>query len=95
MILGKEYLNRAIHGDIVIIEALDQEQSQKARASYTINELTSNTQASDETLFLQRESAPLARVVGIFQRNWKQIVASVSPDENFTSNSNRNAIPFF
>ncbi|POS87282.1 RNB-domain-containing protein [Erysiphe pulchra] len=90
IILGRENINRAIQGDMVVVEVLPKDQwkqpSTKIIEDETINQYE-NADAEDGEASQSSEGRPqpTARVVGVLKRNWRQYVGHV--DESSVSQS--------
>lgn len=80
LISGMVNRNRAVHGDIVVVELLHKSQWKGRSVS-----LKSKDEGSSlaEALFEEEQSEvmPTGRVVGVLQRNWRDYVASFAENE--------------
>ncbi|XP_077988799.1 DIS3-like exonuclease 1 [Glandiceps talaboti] len=84
LIPGMVNRNRAVHGDIVAVELLPKSEW-KGRCT-AITEAAEGTQTGDSEI---SNVMPTGRVVGIIQRNWRDYVASFSPDEENRGRRNK------
>ncbi|XP_062570855.1 DIS3-like exonuclease 1 [Saccostrea cucullata] len=78
LIHGMSCRNRAIHGDLVVVEMLPR--SEWRGRSNVIKESQEVEEGEDDSAS-DCNVMPTGRVVGIQQRNWREYVASFSPDE--------------
>ncbi|CDH51568.1 dis3-like exonuclease 1 [Lichtheimia corymbifera JMRC:FSU:9682] len=81
LIVGPENVNRAVHGDLVVVELLSENNwttapntiaygGGSAEDEYEEMRLTTNTQSM----------RPTGRVIGILNRNWRSYVATIQED---------------
>ncbi|XP_072031507.1 LOW QUALITY PROTEIN: DIS3-like exonuclease 1 [Amphiura filiformis] len=73
LIAGRKNRNRAVDGDIVVVELLPQ-------AEWTGRIISLKAAGSDDVGSEKSESMPCGRVVGILQRNWRDYVVSLPDD---------------
>ncbi|PFX22556.1 DIS3-like exonuclease 1 [Stylophora pistillata] len=76
LITGVVNRNRAVHGDIVVVELFSK--SQWKGRSLAIR---SKDEGADESRDDQSDVMPTGRVVGVVQRNWRDYVASFAENE--------------
>ncbi|XP_051985516.1 DIS3-like exonuclease 1 [Xyrauchen texanus] len=82
LINGMKHRNRAVHGDVVVIELLPCNEW-KGR-TMALTEGQGEERSQEDT---QSQPMPTGRVVGVLQRNWRDYVASVPPLEEVQSQS--------
>ncbi|GAB1611006.1 DIS3-like exonuclease 1 [Argonauta hians] len=85
LIYGMAHRNRAIHGDLVVVELLPK--SEWRGRSLSLNE--NNQNSADEECDMSTVM-PNGRVVGILQRNSRDYAASLITDENAESEGKKN-----
>ncbi|KAJ2960917.1 hypothetical protein NQZ79_g3792 [Umbelopsis isabellina] len=81
IIVGNDNRNRAVHGDMVIVEPFPD--SNRASPSFDISyDGTNDDEEEFEVSVAARASGgrPVGRVVGILQRNWRTYVATLQED---------------
>ncbi|KAI8821472.1 uncharacterized protein EV422DRAFT_43764 [Fimicolochytrium jonesii] len=89
IILGREHLNRAIHGDIVAVQLLPREQW-KAPVGVILDEeqidkeddedVQAEDAKADDAMDVDGAAAdrvPMAKVVGIIKRNWRPLCGTI------------------
>ncbi|KAI7814071.1 DIS3-like exonuclease 1 [Triplophysa rosa] len=79
---GVKHRNRAVHGDMVVVELLPRNEW-KGRTT-ALTEGQGEERTMEDT---QSQPMPTGRVVGILQRNWRDYVASFPPLEEVQSQS--------
>ncbi|KAF9906263.1 DIS3 mitotic control [Linnemannia zychae] len=81
VIVGSEHRNRAVHGDIVVVELLNKSSwvAPSTHISYNPEEVHAAAEDDQETSsgVRTREVKPTGRVVGIMSRNWQPYVATL------------------
>lgn len=83
LIHGMPARNRAVHGDLVVVEVLPR--SEWRGRSSVIKESQEGQGEGDEEEGASDENVmPTGRVVGILQRNWREYVASFASDEQIS-----------
>lgn len=82
LVSGVKYRNRAVHGDMVVIELLPRNEWKGRNMALT--EGQGEERSLEDT---QSQPMPTGRVVGILQRNWRDYVASFPPLEEVQSQS--------
>ncbi|KAG1943069.1 DIS3-like exonuclease 1 [Pimephales promelas] len=82
LISGAKHRNRAVHGDVVVIELLPRNEW-KGR-TMALTEGQGEERAQEDT---QSQPLPTGRVVGILQRNWRDYVVTFPPLEEVQSQS--------
>ncbi|XP_029646504.1 DIS3-like exonuclease 1 [Octopus sinensis] len=85
LIHGMPHRNRAIHGDLVVVELLPK--SEWRGRSMCLNE---NNQGSEDEESDMSTVMPNGKVVGIIQRNSRDYAASLVTDENMESEGKKN-----
>ncbi|KAI8334960.1 hypothetical protein BC941DRAFT_430785 [Chlamydoabsidia padenii] len=92
LIIGNDHRNRAVHGDVVVVELLSE--NNWATPS---NEITfgNNDEENDQMVSKNGSGStqPTGRVVGILNRNWRSYVATIQQDETNQGGSFHLAIP--
>ncbi|CAM0139513.1 unnamed protein product [Umbelopsis sp. WA50703] len=81
MIIGNDNRNRAVHGDMVIVEPFPD--SNRATPSFDISyDGTNDDEEEFEVSVAPKSSSgrPVGRVVGVLQRNWRTYVATLQED---------------
>ncbi|KAI9482525.1 hypothetical protein BDB00DRAFT_857485 [Zychaea mexicana] len=81
LIVGSENTNRAVHGDLVVVELLSE--NNWTTASSTIAYGGGSTEDEHEETRLTRNANvthPTGRVIGILNRNWRSYVATLQED---------------
>ncbi|KAI9485834.1 MAG: DIS3-like exonuclease 1-like protein [Benjaminiella poitrasii] len=94
LIIGNENRNRAVHGDLVVVELLPE--SSRAIISNDISFDSSNAEDEyEEDRFRNTiaTSRPIGRVVGVLNRNWRSYVATLQEDSSEIGGSIHLAIP--
>ncbi|CAH3019970.1 unnamed protein product [Porites evermanni] len=76
LICGMANRNRAVHGDIVVVELLHKSQWKGRSIS-----LKSRNEGEQLSVGEQSDVMPTGRVIGILQRNWRDYVASFDENE--------------
>ncbi|XP_027053646.1 DIS3-like exonuclease 1 isoform X3 [Pocillopora damicornis] len=76
LITGMVNRNRAVHGDVVVVELFPKSQW-KGRSMA----IRSSDEGADESREDQSDVMPTGRVVGVVQRNWRDYVASFAENE--------------
>ncbi|SAL95988.1 hypothetical protein [Absidia glauca] len=81
LIIGNEHRNRAVHGDVVVVELLSE--SNWATPSNDISFGGNNDEDSEQSILVRGivSTQPTGRVVGILNRNWRSYVATIQQDE--------------
>ncbi|XP_051561526.1 DIS3-like exonuclease 1 isoform X2 [Myxocyprinus asiaticus] len=82
LINGMKHRNRAVHGDVVVIELLPRNEW-KGR-TMALTEGQGEERSQEDT---QSQPMPTGRVVGVLQRNWREYVVSFPPLEEVQSQS--------
>lgn len=81
VIVGSEYRNRAVHGDVVVVELLNKSSwvAPSTHISYNPEEVHAAAEDEEESSsrVRTREVKPTGRVVGIISRNWQPYVATL------------------
>ncbi|KAJ7456432.1 hypothetical protein FB451DRAFT_1511025 [Mycena latifolia] len=93
LLIGRENLNRAVHGDMIVIEifdeakwgvegdeVVDQEATLKNDDADNSDEEEENGDVpvrASEAMAQQKEKQPTGRVVGIIKRNWRPVVCHI------------------
>ncbi|KAF9331722.1 DIS3 mitotic control [Linnemannia elongata] len=81
VIVGSEHRNRAVHGDVVVVELLNKSSwvAPSTHISYNPEEVHAAAEDEDESSgrVRTREVKPTGRVVGIMSRNWQPYVATL------------------
>ncbi|XP_022315246.2 DIS3-like exonuclease 1 [Crassostrea virginica] len=80
LIHGMPARNRAIHGDLVVVEVLPRSEW-RGRSSVIKENQEGQLEESEEDGTSDGNVMPTGRVVGILQRNWREYVASFASDE--------------
>ncbi|KAK7116248.1 DIS3-like exonuclease 1 [Littorina saxatilis] len=94
LIVGAKDRNRAVHGDEVVVDIFPKSQWRMRSLAVKIeeeNEVEDND--DDDEAEKMKESGdkrlPTGRVVGVLKRQWRDYVASLSPNEQGNTNSNK------
>ncbi|KAF9118762.1 DIS3 mitotic control [Mortierella sp. GBA39] len=81
VIVGSEHRNRAVHGDVVVVELLNKSSwvAPSTHISYNPEEVHAAAEDEEESSsgVRTREVKPTGRVVGIMSRNWQPYVATL------------------
>lgn len=77
LVSGMVNRNRAIHGDIVVVEMLHKSQWKGRTISIRNREENEQATSGEE----QSDVIPTGRVIGVLQRNWRDYVASFDENE--------------
>ncbi|KAG0371977.1 DIS3 mitotic control [Mortierella sp. AD032] len=81
VIVGSDHRNRAVHGDVVVVELLNKSSwvAPSTHISYNPEEVHAAAEDDDESSsgVRTREVKPTGRVVGIMSRNWQPYVATL------------------
>ncbi|XP_048763599.2 DIS3-like exonuclease 1 [Ostrea edulis] len=80
LIHGMSCRNRAVHGDLVVVEMLPRSEW-KGRSSVIKENQEGQVEEAEEDGVSDGNVMPTGRVVGISQRNWREYVASFASDE--------------
>ncbi|XP_045156829.2 DIS3-like exonuclease 1 [Mercenaria mercenaria] len=80
LIPGMAARNRAIHGDLVVVEILPKSQWQ-SRSNTISNPASEEKGDGDKAVSDRADTMPTGKIVGILQRNWREYVACFSQDE--------------
>ncbi|CAO3597052.1 unnamed protein product [Absidia cylindrospora] len=93
LIIGNEHRNRAVHGDMVVVELLSE-----SNWGTLCNEITFDNPNDNEDMLSAKETKnalaqPTGRVVGILNRNWRSYVATIQQDQVNPGGSFHLAIP--
>ncbi|KAF8938186.1 DIS3 mitotic control [Dissophora ornata] len=97
VIVGSEHRNRAVHGDIVVVELLNKNSwiAPSTHISYDPEEVHATgddeIEASNQHRF--REVKPTGRVVGVISRNWQPYVATLQEGAEKESGSFHLVLP--
>ncbi|KAF9362619.1 DIS3 mitotic control [Mortierella sp. NVP85] len=97
VIVGNEHRNRAVHGDVVVVELLDRGSwiAPSTHISYNPEEV--HAAADDEEELANqhrlREVKPTGRVVGVISRNWQPYVATLQKGADRDSGSFHMVVP--
>ncbi|KAI8147933.1 hypothetical protein BJV82DRAFT_311773 [Fennellomyces sp. T-0311] len=86
LIVGAENINRAVHGDLVVVELLSE--NNWTTASSTIAYGGGSTEDEYEETRLTRHAnatQPTGRVIGVMNRNWRSYVATIQEDTPSTA----------
>lgn len=97
VIVGSEHRNRAVHGDVVVVELLDKSSwvTPSTHISYDPQEIHA-TGDDEEEISIQhrfREARPTGRVVGVITRSWQPYVATLGTDTERDSGSTHLVVP--
>nr|XP_061811145.1 DIS3-like exonuclease 1 [Nerophis lumbriciformis] len=82
LVYGKKNRNRAVHGDIVVVELLPKSEWRGKVSALTEGQLDEKNGED-----LQSKPMPTGRIVGILQRNWRDYVVTFPPRESTQSQS--------
>ncbi|KAG9352092.1 hypothetical protein JZ751_020505 [Albula glossodonta] len=82
LVFGGKPRNRAVHGDVVVVELLSQGEWRGRNMALTEGE--AEERAGEEP---QSQPMPTGKVVGILQRNWRDYVVTFPPWEEVQSQS--------
>ncbi|KAF9584372.1 DIS3 mitotic control [Lunasporangiospora selenospora] len=98
VIMGSEYRNRAVHGDVVVVELLNKASwvAPSTHISYDPEEVHAAADDNDEersTGRRHREIKPTGRVVGVLTRNWQPYVATLQEGSEKDSGSFHLVLP--
>ncbi|CAO3635100.1 unnamed protein product [Cunninghamella echinulata] len=82
LVIGNDDRNRSVHGDMVVVELLSEN-----NWSTPSNEITFGNNEDDDQVMPANQSTtkttcPTGRVVGVLNRNWRSYVATIQQDEN-------------
>ncbi|KAH7036520.1 DIS3-like exonuclease 1 [Linnemannia elongata] len=81
VVVGSEHRNRAVHGDVVVVELLNKSSwvAPSTHISYNPEEVHAAAEDEEESSgrVRTREVKPTGRVVGIMSRNWQPYVATL------------------
>ncbi|KAG0210280.1 DIS3 mitotic control [Mortierella sp. NVP41] len=81
VIVGSDHRNRAVHGDVVVVELLNKSSwvAPSTHISYNPEEVHAAAEDEEESSsgIRTREVKPTGRVVGIISRNWQPYVATL------------------
>ncbi|KAI9306837.1 hypothetical protein BJ944DRAFT_262892 [Cunninghamella echinulata] len=82
LVIGNDDRNRSVHGDMVVVELLSEN-----NWSTPSNEITFGNNEDDDQVMPTNQSTtkttcPTGRVVGVLNRNWRSYVATIQQDEN-------------
>ncbi|KAG0283765.1 DIS3 mitotic control [Linnemannia gamsii] len=81
VIVGSEHRNRAVHGDVVVVELLNKSSwvAPSTHISYNPEEVHAAAEDEEESSsrVRTREVKPTGRVVGVISRNWQPYVATL------------------
>nr|KAG5699567.1 hypothetical protein BaRGS_033763 [Batillaria attramentaria] len=95
LVVGAKDRNRAVHGDQVVVEIYPKSQWRARSLAVRIAEESEDDDDDDDD---DEERAPkdtgdsrlpTGHVVGVLQRQWRDYIASVSPDEEVDASSNK------
>uniref|UniRef100_A0A3Q1ECR6 DIS3-like exonuclease 1 n=1 Tax=Acanthochromis polyacanthus TaxID=80966 RepID=A0A3Q1ECR6_9TELE len=84
LVFGGKHRNRAVHGDVVVVELLPKSEWRGRTTSLTEGQGDEKTEDDDSS------AMPTGRVVGILQRNWRDYVVTF-PTRDGTQNQSRNS----
>ncbi|KAG0336109.1 DIS3 mitotic control [Podila humilis] len=97
VIVGSENRNRAVHGDIVVVELLNKASwiAPSTHISYNPEEIhtTGDDEEEVSNQHLLREVKPTGRVVGVISRNWQPYVATLQEGSEKDSGSFHLVLP--
>ncbi|KAF9185075.1 DIS3 mitotic control [Haplosporangium sp. Z 11] len=97
VIVGSEHRNRAVHGDVVVVELLNKSSwvAPSTHISYDPEEIHAAGDGEDEISNQQRlrEVKPTGRVVGVLTRNWQPYVATLQEGSEKDSGSFHLVLP--
>ncbi|KAG0363801.1 DIS3 mitotic control [Gamsiella multidivaricata] len=97
VIVGSEYRNRAVHGDIVVVELLKKSSwiAPSTHISYDPEEVHAAGDDDEEGSGQHRfhEVKPTGRVVGVMSRNWQPYVATLQEGSEKESGSFHLVLP--
>ncbi|RUS33522.1 hypothetical protein BC938DRAFT_471221 [Jimgerdemannia flammicorona] len=82
LIIGNRHRNRAVHGDVVVVELLS-ENSWTVPAnsmSYDLDMAKAAEEVGEQLARQSSEIRPTGRVLGVITRNWRSYVATVQED---------------
>uniref|UniRef100_A0AAQ5YLT3 DIS3-like exonuclease 1 n=1 Tax=Amphiprion ocellaris TaxID=80972 RepID=A0AAQ5YLT3_AMPOC len=84
LVFGGKHRNRAVHGDVVVVELLPKSEWRGRTTSLT------QGQGDEKNEDDESSAMPTGRVVGILQRNWRDYVVTF-PTRDGTQNQSRNS----
>lgn len=97
VIVGSEHRNRAVHGDMVVVELLNKSSwvAPSTHISYDPQEIHAAGDEEDESSSTHRfkEIKPTGRVVGVISRNWQPYVATLQEGSEKDSGSFHLVLP--
>ncbi|KAF9404664.1 DIS3 mitotic control, partial [Podila epigama] len=97
VIVGSEHRNRAVHGDVVVVELLNKASwvAPSTHISYNPEEIHTGGDDDEEVSNQHRlrEVKPTGRVVGIISRNWQPYVATLQEGSEKESGSFHLVLP--
>ncbi|KAF9115824.1 DIS3 mitotic control [Mortierella sp. AM989] len=97
VIVGSDHRNRAVHGDIVVVELLSKNSwvAPSTHISYDPEEIhvTADEEEEVSNHNRSREIKPTGRVVGIISRNWQPYVATLQEGSEKESGSFHLVLP--
>ncbi|CAO3635729.1 unnamed protein product [Mucor hiemalis] len=94
LIIGNENRNRAVHGDVVVVDLLSEN-----NWTTPSNEIAFNSSNAEDEYVEDRftnsstSNQPTGRVIGILNRNWRSYVATLQEDSSEIGGSIHLAIP--
>ncbi|KAG0053276.1 DIS3 mitotic control [Gryganskiella cystojenkinii] len=97
VIVGSEHRNRAVHGDVVVVELLNKSNwvAPSTHISYDPEEIHVAGDEDEESTNRHRfkEIKPTGRVVGVISRNWQPYVATLQEGSDKESGSFHLVLP--
>ncbi|CAO3676226.1 unnamed protein product [Rhizopus microsporus] len=91
IITGNEHRNRAVHGDVVVVELLSENHWIHPSNDIAYESTNADDEYEDESYVTPSQAA--GRVVGILNRNWRSYVATIQEDSAEAGGSIHLAIP--
>ncbi|GAA5797114.1 hypothetical protein HPULCUR_002493 [Helicostylum pulchrum] len=94
LIIGNENRNRAVHGDIVVVDLLSENNWTTASSEIAFNSSNAEDE-SEQDRFTNAAvpNQPTGRVIGVLNRNWRSYVATLQEDSSEVGGSIHLAIP--
>ncbi|KAL1922444.1 uncharacterized protein VTP21DRAFT_9983 [Calcarisporiella thermophila] len=95
IIIGNQNRNRAVHGDLVVVELLSErlKATGVTQISYEMHSAQGVDDSEEAISWDSTESLPTGRVVGILSRNWRAYVATIQEDDIEQGGSFHLAVP--
>ncbi|KAG0222836.1 hypothetical protein B0O80DRAFT_474034 [Mortierella sp. GBAus27b] len=95
VIVGSQHRNRAVHGDVVVVELLDLNSwiVPSTHISYDPEEVHAAGDEEDSNQYRSKDARPTGRVVGVMSRNWQPYVATLQKHSEKETGTTHLVIP--